>query len=307
METLQFTDSPRFENIPPNSIARPVFMASKDHVLEGTAQNFNQLVLENSQRGLVLVDFWSPKAGPSLRQREMLLRLAGQMAGRFLLVSVNTDLERKLSREYGVHSLPSFKLFRHGRVVEEVRGVQPEADYRRIVERHLGSTDPVQQAAMRTWQSGEQEQALQILAEGAVAAPDNPALPLTMAKLLMQSGRQRDAHEILQAVPATLAEHPEIARLRAHLDFIVTAAEAPPREELEQRPEDPASRYQLAALNLVQDNIDQTLRLLLDLARDAPDYRGGIARKGLKALLTTLGDSNPQVREIRQELAKLTH
>jgi putative thioredoxin len=282
-------------------------MTSKDHVFAATGENFPRLVLENSRRGLVLVDFWSPKAGPSLRQREMLLRLAGQMGGRFLLVTVNTDQEGRLAREYGVHSLPSFKLFRHGKVVEEVRGVQPEADYRKIVERHLGSTDPLQQAALAAWQAGEQDQALQILAEGAVAAPDNPALPLMMAKLLMQQGRHRDAHEILQAVPAPLAENPEIAGLRMHLDFIVTAAWAPPQEELEQRPDDPASRYQLAARHLVQDELEKAMQLLLDLVRQAPDYRDGIARKGLLAVLATLDDDDPRVREIRTELFNLVH
>ena len=282
-------------------------MASTNHVFAATAENFPQLVLENSRRGLVLVDFWSPKAGPSLRQREMLLRLANQMGGRFLLVTVNTNQEGRLARDYGVHSLPSFKLFRHGRVVEEVRGVQPEADYRHIVERHLGSTDPMQQAALAAWQAGEQEQALQILAEGAVATPDNPALPLMMAKLLMQQGRHRDANEILQAVPDALGENPDIENLRMHLDFIVTAADAPPMEELEQRPNDPANRYQMAAMYLVQDKVEQAMKLLLDLAREAPDYRGGIARKGLLALLGTLDDENPHVREIRQELFNLNH
>jgi putative thioredoxin len=282
-------------------------MATQEHVYTATAQNFAQLVVENSRRGLVLVDFWSPKAGPSLRQREMLLRLAAQMGGRFLLVSVNTDLERKLASEYGVHSLPSFKLFRHGKVVEEVRGVQPEADYRRIVERHLGSSDPVQQAALSAWNAGQQDQALQILAEGAVAAPHNPALPLTMAKLLMQAGRQRDAHEILQAVPAGLADNPEIAQLRAHLDFIVTAADAPAMEELVRDHDSAERRYQLAARYLLEDKLEQAMELLLELAREAPDYRAGAARKGLLALLATLDDKDPQVREIRQELFNLAH
>jgi putative thioredoxin len=35
-------------------------------------------VLENSRKGPVLVDFWAAWAGPSLRQREPLLRLANE-------------------------------------------------------------------------------------------------------------------------------------------------------------------------------------------------------------------------------------
>lgn len=54
-------------------------------VLEGTRQNLPQLVLQIARRGLVLVDSWSPAAGPSLRQCDILTGLAQEYGGRFLL------------------------------------------------------------------------------------------------------------------------------------------------------------------------------------------------------------------------------
>ena len=35
-------------------------MAVSAFIFEGTDLNFDQLVLENSRKGLVLVDFWAP-------------------------------------------------------------------------------------------------------------------------------------------------------------------------------------------------------------------------------------------------------
>ncbi len=55
-------------------------MSQDAPVLAATTDNFDQLVLENSRKGPVLVDFWASWAGSSLRQRELLQRLAAEQA-----------------------------------------------------------------------------------------------------------------------------------------------------------------------------------------------------------------------------------
>ena len=287
-------------------------MGNKGYIFEATGSNFEQLVLQNSHRGLVLVDFWSPRAGPSLRQRELLIQLAEALGGRFLLATVNTDEQKQLTREYGVRSLPSFKLFRNGRVVEEVRGVQPEADYRSIVERHLAASgSAVQRAALELWQRGEREKAVATLAEGAMADPEDPGLPLLMAKLLVQWGRHTDAHQVLSTLPPPACDDPQIALLSARLDFLVTAAEAPDAGELEaklaQDPDDHPSRYQLAALLLERDEVEGAMEQLITIQRRAADFRNGQARKGLLALFSMLDAGDERVKRFRAELFNLTH
>lgn len=287
-------------------------MGSNEYIFAATGENFDQLVVQNSRRGLVLVDFWSPKAGPSLRQREMLTRLAKQLGGRVLLATVNTDEQKQLARDYGVHSLPFCKLFRHGRVAEDVRGVQPEADYRKIVERHLaGAAGGVQRAALEAWQVGGQDQAIAILAEGAMADPEDAELPLLMAKLLMQIGRHADAHEVLTAVPAPVSDDPRIVQLSAHLDFLVTAAKAGEVQQLEdrlaQQPDDHESRYRLASVQLVRDDCEGAMEQLMILVRAAPDFRNGVARKGLLALFNMLDAGDERVKRYRAELFNLSH
>ena len=287
-------------------------MGSNGIIFAATGANFDQLVLQNSRRGLVLVDFWSPRAGPSLRQRELLTRLAEALAGRFLLITVTTDEEQQLARDYGVRSLPSFKLFRNGRVVEEVRGMQPEADYRRIVERHLAASgSAVQRTALAAWQAGARDKAIGILAEGAMADPEDAGLPLLMAKLLVQSGRHSDAHEVLTALPPPACEDPEIVQLSARLDFLVTAADAPNAKELEaqlaQHPDDHASRYRLAAVLLGRDDYEGAMEQLMTIQRRAPDFRNGRARKGLLALFNMLDAGDERVKRFRAELFNLSH
>lgn len=287
-------------------------MAGNGFIFAATGANFDRLVLQNSRRGLVLVDFWSPRAGPSLRQRQLLERLAETLAGRFLLITVNTDEERRLARDYGVRSLPSFKLFRNGRVVEEVRGMQPEADYRKIVERHLGAAgSAVQRAALVAWRSGARDKAIGILAEGAMADPADAGLPLLMAKLLVQSGRHGDAREVLAALPPPACDDPEIVRLGVRLDFLVIAADAPDAKELEaqlaQQPDAHADRYRLAAVLAGRDDYEGAMEQLMTIQRRAPDFRNGQARKGLLTLFEMLDTGDERVKRFRAELFNPSH
>ncbi|MBA1445614.1 MAG: tetratricopeptide repeat protein [Chromatiales bacterium] len=287
-------------------------MAAASFIVEGTSENFDRLVLENSRRGLVLVDFWAPWVGPSMRQREMLSNLAQEYAGRFLLVSVNTDEQKPLAERFGVRSLPSFKLFKNGEMVAEYHGVQPEADYPRIIDEHAAKpVDQVSAGAIAAWQAGDPDKALQLLAEAVVNEPDNLAFPALMAKILMRQNRIDEAYQLLSSLPEVFQNEPQISGLLAHLDFLQTAAGADEKADLEARitatPEDAETRYQLAAVCLHEDEIEQALEHLLLLSRQIPVYRDGIARKGMKALLDMLDPADERVARYRKELYRLNY
>ena len=69
------------------------------YVFDASRENFDGLVLGNSARGLVLVHFWSPKAGPCMVLMPRLVKLATEYGGKFLLVMLNTDELGALARE----------------------------------------------------------------------------------------------------------------------------------------------------------------------------------------------------------------
>jgi putative thioredoxin len=292
-------------------------MNNQAFVLEGTRENFATLVLENSRRGPVLVDFWAPWAGPSLRQKELLQRLAGEYGGRFLLVSLNTDREKEVAQGYGVKGLPSCKLFRNGRVVEETHGMQTEADYRALIDRNLRPlANRAQAAALAAWEAGEEDKAIQVLAEAAMAEPDNPAIPLLLAKLLIRQGRHGEARDVLAALPPALRTDGEVRRLHTHLELILAAADGGPEEAepesttphsrlaaaLELDPDDHAARFALGARCVVADDYGAALEHFAELERRAPDYRDGLAHQALLLVLDLLGPDDERVRRYRRTL-----
>jgi putative thioredoxin len=285
-------------------------MGDVGYVLEGTRENFSRLVLENSNRGPVLVHFWAEWAGPCHRLAPLLAGLARAYGGRLLLVTLDTDAHNAVAREHGVNSLPTVKLFLKGQVVETVHGYQPEGEWRRLIDRHLGRpADPRLLEALRLYRSGQVDEGLARLAQAALDRPDDPRLPVTLGKLLMAQGRLDQAEAVLAGLPLEMRGRGEAGALLVHLGLLKAARDAPPRHTLVDRlaadPADHDARYALAALALVGDEYEEALEQLLAVVRGDDGAWRHQARRAMLALFDLLGSQDERVGRFRSRLLEV--
>jgi thioredoxin 2 len=88
--------------------------------LEVDEGEFDEIVANASVP--VLVDFWAPWCGPCRMVAPEVKKAAERLAGKGLVLKVNTESHPALSGRFGVQSIPSFAVFSGGRRLTQKAG-----------------------------------------------------------------------------------------------------------------------------------------------------------------------------------------
>ena len=88
-----------------------------------TDNTFQAEVLESERP--VVVDFWAAWCGPCHLMSPILEEIA-QERDDLRVVKVDTDANQRVAAEYGVLSMPTFMVFKHGAPVGQIVGARPK-------------------------------------------------------------------------------------------------------------------------------------------------------------------------------------
>ncbi|SIO04029.1 thioredoxin [Sulfurivirga caldicuralii] len=286
-------------------------MRQNEFIVNVNQANFNDVVIEGSKERPVLVDFWAPWCGPCRMVMPVLEKLAAEMAGQFVLAKVNIDEEQALAMQYGVRSVPTFKLFSNGEVVGELMGAQPEAAFKQLLEPHLSRpSDALRQQAWAAFSAAQVEQAIGLLKEAAAQDPNNTRIHLDLVNMLLKSGQIDAAAEIYNALPQAVRESERGKPLGLILKFARTAQSAGPREEVERKlAEDPNNvelKVALAAHKLLAQDYEGALQTFIEALTPDVNVMDGKVKELLLQVFDMLVAEEPElVKKYRRRLQML--
>lgn len=89
--------------------------------LDADPATFDAVVRESKVP--VLVDFWAAWCGPCRMAAPEVQKTASSMAGRAVVLKVDTDREPELAQRFQVLSIPNFVVLKEGRVVMQRPGM----------------------------------------------------------------------------------------------------------------------------------------------------------------------------------------
>ncbi|RAJ10905.1 thioredoxin [Chitinophaga skermanii] len=85
---------------------------------------------------LVLVDVVAEWCRPCKEMRPIMEELAKTFAGKLIVGLIDLDSNPKTAKHYKIHSIPTFLLFKNGKLVEKIVGAHPMAEFVKHIEKH---------------------------------------------------------------------------------------------------------------------------------------------------------------------------
>ena len=287
-------------------------MSESPYIHSVSSQDFQALVIENSLKQPVLVDFWADWCEPCKALMPVLAKLADEYAGKFILAKVDTEKEQALAAHFGIKSLPTMKLFVNGKIAGERTGVIPESEIRAFIDAFITSeSDNIMGAAMQALSEGRAEDALLLMNQALAKDPENAELKINIASVVLAQGDRDSALTLLDSLSDEDNKKDEAVKLRAEIKLAKRLEDMPPLEEIEQRlsadPNNLEALLQKSHHLTANSSYDEAMECLLKIMTIDRQFDDDIGRTSLISLFDMLGGEHPSVQKYRRKMFTLMH
>ena len=173
-----------------------------EDIIDVTAQNFMQEVIEASKQKAVIVQFWAPWCSPCKQLGPVLEKVAGEKEN-IRLARVNIDENQEIAAQMRVQSVPTVFGIVEGRPVDAFAGAQAESAVRQFVDKLAdmapGAPDisAFLEAGKQALMDNQPEQAMMQFQSAMAQLPESLDALAGLVRTLVMMGEVEQAREIL--------------------------------------------------------------------------------------------------------------
>ena len=282
-----------------------------DFIVNIDETNAAALLIEESHKRPVVVDFWADWCEPCKVLMPLLEKIATEYNGAFLLAKVNADDQGMIAQQFGVRSLPTVMVIQNGQPVDGFTGAQPENAVREMLSKYLPKPwDGLLQLAQEAIAEGDFARALTPLRQAWDESGQLYEITVPYVQALIECMRLEEAEKLLDGVKM-VDQDAAYEQLRAQLEIKREAAKSPEIEALEQKlAEDPENldvMHQLAVQYTNAGQFKDAMEYLITILRKDLEHGDGATRKILLDTITSLGKGDPLAAEYQRKLYSLLY
>ncbi len=280
-----------------------------NNIIDVTAENFQQVILEGSQQKLIIVDFWADWCEPCKQLMPVLEKLAQEFSEQVVLAKINCDEQQQLAAQFGIRSLPTVAFFKDGQPADGFAGVETESAIRQRIENLVPSVDDeLLTQAQQAIANNDFELAFSTAKQLLDINPDNQQASLVLADASCELGRLEQAEELLQGI--NLANQDSYYQaVVAKLNMAQQAADSPELRDLQdqvaQQPDNLSLRLELAAKLYAAQRAEEALAQAFEVLQKDVNYAE--AKQQVLDMLNSLPNGDPLASRYRGKLYSMLY
>lgn len=280
-------------------------------VVDIDMHNFQQVVLEGSMQGAVMLVSWMPDhpdCAPLMRSLE---KIAQDYQGAFTLARLNIEEQQQIAMQLRVQQVPDVKLIVQGQMYGQFQGSQPEHKLREWLGQFLEAPEQSEEVDLKTQAetalaAGDTATSQALYQQWIEAAPEDPAPRIGLASVLVATHALEDAEQVLASLSEENQATPDARAVKARLTF---ARQAPTPEEIAALGDanDLTAQTKRALRAIADGQYDQGLENLLSVMKSDRSHDDGAARKLLIQVFEALGNDHPLTLQYRRRMFALLY
>ena len=273
-------------------------------------------VIEASKSSPIVVDFWAPWCGPCKTLGPALEAEVKATNGKIKMVKIDIDQNQNLASQMRIQSIPAVFAFVDGQPIDGFMGAKAPSELKVFIEKLLekvtddeGDLSEAIAVADEMLEAEEFDDAAETF-EAILGEDPNSSLAFVgLFKSKMGAKKISDAKKMLEEIPDTLRNKPEILALQAQIELTNQAEGIGELNDLRKLLSTDVNnhqvRFDLALALFTKGETSEAIQELLTIFRVDQDWNDDAARQQLFKFFDILGGEDPITLSGRRQLASM--
>ncbi len=246
-------------------------MNSKN-IIDVKENDFEEKVINESSKKLIVVDFWAPWCGPCKQLTPILEKIISESPNKIVLAKVNIDENQQLASQLRIQSIPAVFAFMNKQVVNAFQGVIPEKEIIKFLEKSLGGKldnnfEEFYNQIKSLFDNNNFSEAKDLL-ENFIVDNSNEIKGICMyVESLIGLGEISEANEFLKTLNDEVVNKDEIKKIIKKINLINKSNDGPSlkqlNDDLTKNPENLDIVFKITDTYFAKNDFDESFDLLI--------------------------------------------